>query len=1218
MDPVNIDFVIGGNVDSEGKKIEQQFNNIADAVNDSRDQLKESVSIQKRVIKELEAELKSLEKSYEKTAPGNAKSQIFQMKSNVEKELQGEKAALKELDEVLKQSETSHLRLTTQIRAMTNELAQMEAEGKRNTPEFEELRQKLGQLTDQLGDAQKQAKILADDHAGLQGVIGGISGMSGAASVAVGTLSLFGAESDKLAQIQTRLQSLMAITIGLQQVANTLNKDSYFRVKTLGDIKSWWIGVVAKATAAETAETVATAASTTAQTANTAATGAQATAATAGTVANIGLAGAFKLVGAAIKSIPVFGWIIAGITGLIGVVSLLTSKAREAKKEQQEFKKSLIESASEPIASIENLSTRWKMLGDNMEAKKKFIEQNKAAFDELGVSINDVATAEKLLSDEQGKKAFIDAQIAKAKAMLYVQKNTDKIKKMMELEEEINGMSDYHIVDYSKGRGGEYKEDNKAKTRKKNELKALRSEITAGYENAAKAESEALQNMEKIGIKAAKQYGDGTIGALEEEISKRQAKLKNISDPTEYKKVETEIADFQKSIDKITGKTDKDSNKKNVVQDMLKQLADLNKGFEDGLELDSLKHQLDLESDVNKQMEIREAIRKKELKITLEQIEADKQKALAQATGATKEQKKTITDAYDKKAENAKTESNQEGDQAAELFKQTEALKTLENYQKYAERIVEIEAWKQEKIDEINNSKDLSPDEKAEKTKEVEILAQIDTNSAATEFGVVAETITEELMSIVQNTVTIGMEKIAEQLPVLEQELEKLKRDPNADQQKVAQLAAQVAKYRKQITKTKDEINKPTGDNVKATSEKFANASKILSGVTTVIGDIQDAFGDMLGDVGNDAMNIVQTVGSSTISVIGAMQSTGLAAGEAMSAVEKASVILAIVSAAVAIITSIVNLIAKNFTKNAQLRMQVEQYQNELKDLQREHDKFRDNLKKMSGQKYYTALLTDARNYSSEIAKIQQAMAVQEELINNTKSKKKREEREQELKEMQDELNDIANSQYDAFQSIFEELATTDLKGFAQSMADAMVEGFSQGAAGITDAFENTLDDLKKAMLKKQLAIALEAQFQTAFDYLKKATTNDAYLSQDEINNFSAMMADSQTNAEALAEQYRLIYDQMGLLEDMDEEENGIKGDVNNMTEETANALVGQITAMRLHVAAMLANSNNTIDTIGQLLAELRTISENTAYCQRLDRIDETLLYLKNNGVKIQ
>ncbi len=125
------------------------------------------------------------------------------------------------------------------------------------------------------------------------------------------------------------------------------------------------------------------------------------------------------MVGAAIKSIPVFGWIAAALSALVGVIVHFVSKANEGKKAAQEFYKSLAENAYKPIATIEDLSLKWNALGDDWDAKKKFIEQNKTAFDQLGVAVLDVVDAENLLN--KGKDAFVQAQIDKAKAIVLVQ-----------------------------------------------------------------------------------------------------------------------------------------------------------------------------------------------------------------------------------------------------------------------------------------------------------------------------------------------------------------------------------------------------------------------------------------------------------------------------------------------------------------------------------------------------------------------------------------------------------------------------------------------------------------------------------------------------------------------------------------------------------------------------------------------------------------------------
>ncbi len=512
------------------------------ALTEKQQAIKGEIAVRKELLKEIEQQADALAES--------------------ERKMEAEKKKVEENANV-------QVSMRTRIRALREEMMLLIDQGIDEQSEaYRRLEAELGRLTDIQGDVQQQGRMLANDEAQFQGIITGLSGLAGGFSAVTGAVSLFAGENENLQKIMVKVQSLMAITIGLQQVAQALNKDSAFSLVTLNGLKEWWNGLLAKAvttqtaetaatvanTAAETANTAATAGNTVAQGANTVATGAQAAAAVAGTAANIGLAGAFRMVGLAIKSIPVFGWILAGISALIGLVAALSSKAREAKKAQEEFNKELVEGSYKSIGAIENLSTRWNRLGDDLDAKKKFIEANKKAFDELGVSVRDVVDAENLLN--AGKQAFIDAQIAKAKAAIYLQQTTEKVKKQMELEAEIAKMSDTktRVVGGMYGQTYTYEVENKAKARKQQQLNDLKAEIQQGYENAAAEESAGLKRMEELGIAATNTYAAGTVGAIEQAISAKQEALKLLTNNDEYKVQLAEITALQKQLEGITGK----------------------------------------------------------------------------------------------------------------------------------------------------------------------------------------------------------------------------------------------------------------------------------------------------------------------------------------------------------------------------------------------------------------------------------------------------------------------------------------------------------------------------------------------------------------------------------------------------------------------------------------------------------------------------------------
>lgn len=526
------------------------------ALQDRADAIKGEVTVRKQLLNELREQSDALEAEAQKI----------------------EKAA-----QEAENAAQSHVSFRTRLREVREELMQLELAGDTSSERYKELQAQMGELSEAMDAVTTQQNMLKRGERMWDGLLSGLSGVSGAFSAAQGAVALFSGENENLQKIMLKVQSLMAITIGLKEVQLALDKDEAFQLVTINGLKEWWNKLLAvgrgeqvAATAATVADTAATVADTAATTANTAAqqantaaqtgntaaqganavaTGAQATAAVAGTAANIGLAGAFRMVGAAIKSIPVFGWIAAAIGALIAVISHFVSKANEGKKAAQEFYKSLAENAYKPIATIEELSLKWNALGDDLDAKKKFIEENKAAFDELGVAVLDVVDAENLLN--KGKDAFVQAQIDKAKAIVLVQQAQEKVKTLLEEEQKLQAMPEktsQWIQTSSFGTGYYVEVDNKKKDEQEQKVIDLRTNIEKLFKDAAAAESAGWEKLKEAGIAGTDTYEKGTLGAIEKAIQTEQEALKHLTNNDEYKAKMREIEKLQKQADAITGK----------------------------------------------------------------------------------------------------------------------------------------------------------------------------------------------------------------------------------------------------------------------------------------------------------------------------------------------------------------------------------------------------------------------------------------------------------------------------------------------------------------------------------------------------------------------------------------------------------------------------------------------------------------------------------------
>lgn len=200
--------------------------------------LTDRIREQKEVIGQIESDIKSLEKAYRGAAPGKAKVAALDELNAAKKALEEEKGALAGLQAEQEKTREGGKRLSMQLRELQDSMARLRLEGKQDTEEYRKMAQQAALLSDTLADLNTQTKILSNDDANLQGFMSGVSGLAGLFTTATGALSLFASENENLAKIQTRVQSVMAITMGLQQVFNTLNKDSAFRLVTVVKMKN--------------------------------------------------------------------------------------------------------------------------------------------------------------------------------------------------------------------------------------------------------------------------------------------------------------------------------------------------------------------------------------------------------------------------------------------------------------------------------------------------------------------------------------------------------------------------------------------------------------------------------------------------------------------------------------------------------------------------------------------------------------------------------------------------------------------------------------------------------------------------------------------------------------------------------------------------------------------------------------------------------------------
>lgn len=521
---------------SGGKGIDRAFENAAAAIEKGFAYIDRIVDTNKASLAKLQEEYKRLSSEAAKAfseardadyrryieAAKNIQSEITlreklinEAQASADQLLQEEKA-LKKQKETAEKNVSTQISLRTQLRNVREELALLEANGQRGTEAFKKLQQEAGRLTDAIGDATTQARIFSHDNRGLQGMISGLSGVVGAFSAAQGAVALFAGENEDLQKVMLKVQSLMSITIGLQQVANTINKDSAFMLTTVAKAKELLAAATNKLTIALGGSTIAA---------------------------------------KALMATLTLGLSVA-ITVIIAALSKLQSKQAEAKKAQEEFNKKVSEAAGKPVAAYRALQTEWISLSGSLKEREKWVQDNADNFKELGFSVRDAKEAEELLVSNSSK--FVEAMMLRAKAAATSELAIEKYKAVIEAQNKLDATPKAYVSKkgtYTDGYGVKRKGTVLEKSDTWKEAEEALTKAEAEYNKLINLQVSFTQQEKQILAQIGNQAGKiiaGSVEAAEKELARLQELYKKAGSDKERASLKKQIEAQQKEVNRIS------------------------------------------------------------------------------------------------------------------------------------------------------------------------------------------------------------------------------------------------------------------------------------------------------------------------------------------------------------------------------------------------------------------------------------------------------------------------------------------------------------------------------------------------------------------------------------------------------------------------------------------------------------------------------------------
>lgn len=313
--------------------------------------------------------------------------------------------------------------------------------------------------------------------------------------------------------------------------------------------------------------------------------------------------------------------------------------------------------------------------------------------------------------------------------------------------------------------------------------------------------------------------------------------------------------------------------------------------------------------------------------------------------------------------------------------------------------------------------------------------------------------------------------------------------------------------------------------------DKWKNLGKTTAGCFDFVNDAVGScsvLSDVLGESGQQTMGMIQGVATA-----------GIAMSSAIKGVEKGSVILAVISAAL----MAVNALASLFNGDKKQEKKIKRLQGQIDDLERSYNRLGTTIDNTYSEEVYGMMDEQNEKLREQQELIKQQIEAEDKKKKTDKGK---------IKDWENEIEDINEKIEENKRKQIEMLAGTDVQSAIDTFADALTEAYAKGEDGATALGATTkkvmANAVKEALKKKFLGDSINE----AVNYLGNAMS-DGVLSAEEQAKFEQMVqAGGENFTKAMGAYQNLLKEADGTLAE------GVTGQLQAaMTEGTASQLVG-------------------------------------------------------------
>lgn len=535
-------------------------------------------------------------------------------------------------------------------------------------------------------------------------------------------------------------------------------------------------------------------------------------------------------------------------------------------------------------------------------------------------------------------------------------------------------------------------------------------------------------------------------------------------------------------------------------------------------------------------------------------------------------------------------------------------------YKDFQERLVKIEVDRLDKVKKLQEEQDQTGVNNSDAISRVNEFAKAQIEILQSELQISDEEVVKYITTSSKEVLGMTFDQLSKQLVNLNNKLAILK-TKSAKGEDVAIAIAEVNAEIALATNQFENLEKKEENAIDELEDKkkYQAITNNLRNVIDIVANVGDEL-DILGDDAKETISFVTALSQSSIdlienillvttSSIQGMKATSVASVTAMRAVESASVILAIISAAVQIITKIVNFIAGNKIKKA--NKQIESLQNQVDDLQDSYDTLADKI-----DKAYSKSAVKLIDQQKELLS-QQKILIQQQ-IDAEKTKKNKKQDKQQIKEWQNQIKEI-NAEINNQDSWVEKMIGTNYNSVLEDFTSEVMNAMNDAETSVNDAVANIAKTIKKNAVQQNLNDMLQPFAESYSRSLANAML-DGVISETEQNTLLGL----ENSIAKISEDYLSQFND--LWERADEERTAMQGKgIQSMSQDTAEEMNGRLTQIQSHTFNISNEINNLREFASLQLAQLQGINSNTKTISSLsNEIKNYISDIVARGVKIK